>query len=174
MPVIRDFRKRDASEVDELALQAFEQFKDAYDDWPAFQAQIAHMSSLANVGEVIVAEVDGHIVGAVAYIGPSAPKAEFFRPEWPIMQMLVVAPASRGVGIGRALAEECVRRGKRDRACEFALHASEIMQVALRMYRQMGFKLASSAPAIHGVEYGLYLKALDGKQKQGTNKGPQR
>ncbi|MBS4096920.1 MAG: GNAT family N-acetyltransferase [Sulfuricella sp.] len=162
MPIIRDFQQSDAPQVNALALRAFEQFKDAYDDWPGFRAKIANMSSLAGVGEITVAEVDGQIVGAVAYVGPNAPKAAFFRPEWPIMRMLVVAPSFRGLGLGRALAEECLRRAKRDGASAFALHTSELMQVALPMYQRMGFKWASSAPAIHGVEYGVYLKELDG------------
>ncbi|MDR0776861.1 MAG: GNAT family N-acetyltransferase [Azonexus sp.] len=161
MPIIRDFQRSDAPEVNALALRAFEQFRNAYDDWPAFQAKIANMSSLAGGGEIVVAEVEGQIVGAVAYIGPDAPKAEFFQPEWPIMRMLVVSPASRGLGIGRVLAEECLRRAKRDGASVFALHTSELMPVALPMYQRMGFKWVSNAPAIHGVEYGVYLKELD-------------
>ncbi|MDR1996666.1 GNAT family N-acetyltransferase [Azonexus sp.] len=163
MPIIRDFQQSDAPAVNALALRAFEQFKNAYDDWPAFQAKIANMSSLADVGEIVVVEVEGQIVGAVAYIGPGAPKAKFFQPEWPIMRMLVVSPASRGLGIGRALAEECLRRTKRDGASVFALHTSELMRVALPMYQRMGFKWVSDTPAIHGVEYGVYLKELDGQ-----------
>lgn len=162
MPVIRDFLQSDTTPVNALAISAFEQFKDAYQDWPAFRAKIGNMSALAEVGEVIVAEVEGRIVGAVAYVGPGAPKAAFFRPEWPIMRMLVVAPDSRGHGIGRALAEECLRRARRDRASVFALHTSELMQVALPMYQRMGFKWTASAPPIHGVEYGVYVKELDG------------
>lgn len=162
MPIVRDFQQSDSPRVNALALRAFDQFKDAYEDWPGFQAKIANISSLADVGEIIVAEAERQIVGAVVYVGPGAPKAEFFRPEWPIMRMLVVAPAFRGLGIGRALAEECIRRAKRDGASVFALHTSGLMQVALLMYERMGFKRVSCAPAIHGVEYGVYLKELDG------------
>lgn len=162
MSVIRDFQQSDSPQVNALALRAFEQFKDTYDDWLTLQAKIANMTSLGEAGEIIVAEAERQIVGAVAYVGPGAPKAAFFRPEWPIMRMLVVAPAFRGRGIGRALAEECFRRAKRDGASVFALHTSERMQVALPMYQRMGFKWAFSAPAIHEVEYGVYLKELDG------------
>ena len=140
MPKLRDFQKGDAAQVKALALRAFAQFEDAYGDWPALQAKIANMASLADVGEVVVAEIENRIVGAVAYLGPGAPKAECFRSEWPIMRLLVVDPGFRGQGIGRALAEECLRRAKRDGASVFALHTSEIMQVALPMYQRMGFK----------------------------------
>jgi GNAT superfamily N-acetyltransferase len=161
VPLIRDYSPNDSTQVNALALLAFEQFKDAYLDWPGFQAKIGNMSALADVGEIIVAEIEGRIVGTVAYVGPGATKSEFFRPEWPIMRMLVVAPDSRGLGIGRALAEECLRRAKRDGASMFALHTSELMQIALPMYLRMGFTRLSDAPPIHGVEYGVYVKQLD-------------
>lgn len=161
MPLIRDFQTADTLQVNALALNAFEQFKDAYQDWPGFQSKIANMAALAESGEIIVAELDGKIVGAVAYVGPGAPKAQFFLPEWPIMRMLVVAPELRGRGIGRALAQECMGRARRDGAAAFALHTSELMAVALPMYQRMGFERLASAPAIHGVEYGIYVKKLD-------------
>ena len=162
MPSIREYLPNDSAQVNALAVRAFEQFKNLYQDWRAFRAKIGNMSALADVGEAIVAEIEGRIVGAVAYVGPGAPKAEFFRPEWPIMRMLVVDPDSRGRGIGRALAEECLRRAKRDGASMFALHTSELMEVALPMYQRMGFTRGSDAPAIHGVRYGVYVKELEG------------
>lgn len=157
---VRDFAAADAAQVDALGVAAFEQYRDAYADWPAFRARIAHMSTLADSGEVIVAEEDGRIVGAVAYIGPGRPKSAFFRAEWPIMRMLVVAPGAQGRGVGRALAAECIGRARRDGAPVFALHTSELMRVALPMYQRMGFKRWSDAPASFGVEYGVYVKDL--------------
>lgn len=160
--LIREYLPSDAPRINQLAVHAFEQFKDAYIDWPVFRSKIANMSALADVGEIVVAELGGRIVGAVAYIGPGASKAEFFRAEWPIMRMLVVAPEARGHGIGRTLARDCLARATRDAASVFALHTSELMQVALPMYRRMGFKRSASAPMIHGVEYAVYIKELDG------------
>ncbi|HEX5394363.1 MAG TPA: GNAT family N-acetyltransferase [Rhodocyclaceae bacterium] len=162
MPVLHDFLPSNSAQVNALALRAFEQFKDSYLDWPGFREKIGNMSALADVGEIIVAEVDGQIVGAVAYVGPCGPKAEFFRPEWPIMRMLVVGPDFRGRGIGHALAQECLRRAKRDGASVFALHTSKLMHVALPMYQRMGFQWVADTPPIHGVEYGVYAKELDG------------
>ena len=78
------------------------------------------------------------------------------------MRMLVVAPEARDLGAGRALAEECLARAKRDNAGIFALHTSELMSVALSMYQRMGFKWWASASLIHGVPYGIYIKKIDG------------
>lgn len=158
--MIRDFAPTDAAQLDALAVAAFEQYRDAYADWPAMRARIAAMSALAGSGEIIVAEQGGRIVGAVAYIGPGQPKSDMFQPEWPIMRMLVVAPDMQGHGIGRALAHDCLRRARRDGATVFALHTSAVMQVALPMYLRMGFTRWSDAPAIFGVAYAIYVKDL--------------
>lgn len=160
MIVIRDFLPGEAAQIDALALQAFAQYQDAYQDWPGFQAKLGKLSALAGLGELVVAEVAGRIAGAVVYVGPNAPKAEFFRPEWPIMRMLVVIPEMRGRGVGRMLAEECLHRARRDGATTVALHTSDLMQVALPMYQRMGFRLVAKAPLIHGVAYGIYVKEL--------------
>lgn len=159
--LIREYSPTDADAVDDLAVKAFGQFQNAYSDWEAFRLKISRMSSLADTGELLLAELEQQIVGAVAYAGPGRPKADFFRPEWSIMRMLVVSPKFRGQGIGRALAEECLQRAKRDKVKTFALHTSEIMQVALPMYLRMGFQKVFEAPSIYGVEYGVYLKTID-------------
>jgi GNAT superfamily N-acetyltransferase len=158
--MIRDFRAADAAAADRVALAAFDQFKAAYSDWPAMAATVGNMSALAGQGEIVVADLAGTIAGAVAYIPPHRPKASYFDQAWPIMRMLVVDPARRGLGLGRALSEECIRRAMRDRSPVIALHTSAIMTVALPMYLRMGFALQYDAPPIHGVPYAVYLKRL--------------
>ena len=157
---LRDFRAADAAEVDRVALAAFEQYRAHYTDWPAMAANVGRMSSLADQGEIVVAERAGRIVGAVAYVAAGRPKAAHFDQSWPIIRMLVVEPQSRGGGVGRALTEECVRRARRDGAGAIALHTSPIMTVALPLYLRMGFCRRRDAPAIHGVAYAVYLKEL--------------
>jgi len=122
---------------------------------------IGRMSALADSGEIIVAECDERVIGAVAYIPPGHPKAAYFDLSWPIIRMLVVDPASRGAGVGRALTEECISRARRDGSRVIALHSSPIMTVALPIYLRMGFQLVQDAPPIYGVPYAVYLKYLD-------------
>lgn len=157
---IREFREADSGRINEVALSAFAQFKLDYDDWPAMAAGIGSMAALAQKGEIIVAEHDGAIIGAVAYIAPHAPKAPYFDAAWPIIRMLVVDPPSRGLGAGRALTEACIDRARRDGSQVIALHTSPIMSVALPMYLRMGFAKLRGAPPIHGAEYAVYLKQL--------------
>lgn len=157
---LRDFVSADSDRVNRLALVAFSQFAGHYDDWPKLAASLSRMSELGTSGEIIVAEVEGEIAGAVAYIPPGAPKAAFFDPQWPVIRMLVADPARRGLGIGRALTDDCLRRARRDRAELIALHTSPIMTVALPMYLRMGFAKVRSTPPIYGVEYAVYTRIL--------------
>ena len=161
---IRDYAAADAGHVNALGVAAFEAYRDAFSDWSAFRESISAMSSLADIGEIIVARLDGAIVGAVAYIGPHKPKSAMFQSEWPIMRMLVVAPEAQGKGVGRALTHACILRARRDGASVFALHTSELMRVALPMYERMGFRRWSDAPTMYGVQYGVYVKDLSAEK----------
>lgn len=157
---LRDYTPQDAAALGNVALEAFEQFKDTYSDWPAMASGVARIGALAETGEIVVAEDDGRPVGGVAYVGPHKPKAGFFDPAWPIIRMLVVTPLARGKGLGRRLTEACIQRAERDGSPIIALHTTPLMDVALPMYLRMGFVKLSAAPDIHGVPYGVYTKTL--------------
>src|SRR5262249_10852789 len=113
---IRDYRSSDAENVNRLAVTAFGQFRDEYQHWPAMLAGLSRMASLSATGEIIVAECESRIVGAVAYFAPNVPKASFFDQSWPIIRMLVVYPTERGEGLGHKLTSACIARAQRDRA----------------------------------------------------------
>jgi GNAT superfamily N-acetyltransferase len=157
---LRDYESADAEDLNRITVSAFDQFRDRYDDWPAMLAGLSKTSALGASGEVIIAELQHKPAGAVAYFGPKSQKAAFFDQRWPIIRMLVVDPAFRGKGIGRALSDECIARAKRDGSPIIALHTSPIMSVALPMYLRMGFVKAYDAPPIFGVAYAVYTKAL--------------
>ncbi|MEA2890709.1 MAG: hypothetical protein QOI05_1502 [Bradyrhizobium sp.] len=160
LPKIRDYENSDAENLNRIAVSAFSQFREHYQDWPAMQASLSKTSALSATGEVIVADFEDRLAGAVAYFGPNVAKAAFFDQRWPIIRMLVVDPAFRGKGLGHALSAECIARAKRDRSPVIALHTSPIMTVALPMYLKMGFIKAYDAPPIFGVAYAVYAKAL--------------
>ena len=158
---IRPFAAADSKAVNALALAAFAQYEGVYSDWEALTRGVGAMAELAGQGEIVVAEEDGGIVGAVAYFAPgSSPRAEFFEPEWPIIRMLVVDPAARGRGLGRLLTEQCVTRARRDGAGAIALHTSPAMAAALGLYLKLGFELQRRLPDRFGVPYGVYLMDL--------------
>jgi ribosomal protein S18 acetylase RimI-like enzyme len=158
---VRAFETADAATVNRVALAAFAQYEAVYSDWDVLSRGVGSMSALADHAQIIVAEDDARLVGAVAYCPPNAiPRADLFEPEWPIIRMLVVDPAARNRGIGRKLMEECIRRARRDGAALIALHTSPAMQVALNMYLRMGFRPVKQVPDRFGVPYAVYTLDL--------------
>ena len=157
---IRAFEPADAAAVNRVALAAFAQFRADYADWPRFSAGIGRMSDLAATADLIVADHDGAIAGAVGYVAAGLPRQSFFQTDWPIVRMLVVHPDRRGLGIGRALTQACIDRAIADGAPVLALHTSPIMRVARSLYLRMGFDYRGETPPISGVPYGLYVRTL--------------
>ena len=160
-PVLRAYKAGDAPVLDRLAVAAFSQYSGLFSDWPAIAQALACHAALATKAEIIVAEHDGEIAGSVGYCGPGQPKAAYFDEAWPIIRMLVVDPAARGLGLGRLLSQACLDAARRDGAPLIALHTSPIMTVALPMYVRMGFAWLKDVQPIHGVPYAVYTKRLD-------------
>jgi ribosomal protein S18 acetylase RimI-like enzyme len=155
--VIRPYADADREAVNAVALAAFAQYSQDYKDWQGFSAGIGRMAELARDADLLVAEQDGGIAGAVAHVGPGRPRADFFPDEWSVIRMLVVDPQRRGQGAGRALVAACLRLARDAGAPAIGLHTSPIMASALRMYEAIGFVRDQDLPPICGVPYGRYL-----------------
>lgn len=154
---IRDYTEADRAAVNAVALAAFAQYAGDYDDWPTFSAGIGRMADLAADGDLLVAERDGAVVGAVVHVGPGRPRSAIYPDDWSVIRMLVVDPAARGAGVGRALVAATLERAQRAQAPAVGLHTSPIMATALRLYEGIGFRREHDLPPIRGVPYARYM-----------------
>jgi len=161
MKQIRSYKKSDEDQVNALAVEAFEQFQDLYNDWDTIKAAVGKMSALDKTSEIIVAEDSRKLVGAVAFVPPGVSSKGYFDPSWPSIRMLVVSKNQRGKGIGRELTDACIQRAKTLGCKCIALHTSSIMEVALSMYLRMGFVKVKDIEPIFGVEYSVYKLQID-------------
>jgi ribosomal protein S18 acetylase RimI-like enzyme len=160
--MIRAYVETDRAAVNAVALAAFAQYENDYEDWPTFSAGIGRMADLAADGDLFVAERDGSIAGAVVHVGPGRPRSAIFPDDWSVIRMLVVDPAARGGGIGRALVAAALEQARRVEAPAIGLHTSPIMATALRLYESIGFVREHDLPPIRGVPYTRYtLPAAD-------------
>jgi GNAT superfamily N-acetyltransferase len=55
-------------------------------------------------------------------------------------RLLAVDPAARGKGIGKLLAEECIRKARQKKNRQLIIHTTKSMPAAWHMYEKMGFK----------------------------------
>lgn len=153
---IRTATREEWPEAERVAAAAFADYEAAHPRWVAALRESRPMARLGESAEVIVAVSEGAILGACGYMAPGVPRHEFFPPEWSILRMLSVPPEHRGRGIARALAHECVRRARRDRAPVLGLYTSPIMKAAVPLYVSMGFTLLRELPDEMGVPCVIY------------------
>ena len=138
---LRDARPEDREAVRAATLAAFEQYAAVRPAlWPAYRDNI--LATLAGVApaEQIVADEGGRVVGAVLLYprGIAAGPA----PADPEVRLLAVVPEARGRGVAEALMRECIRRARQAGAPAIALHTSDVMQAAVRLYLRLGFARA--------------------------------
>ena len=95
-------------------------------------------------GEAFLAWVDGNVVGGVAVKGLGKSGFEFGK--------LVVTEAARGYGSGRALVETCLCFATERGGPMLYLQSFKALDVALSLYRHMGFVDAASPPEMNVLE----------------------
>jgi len=141
-PHLRDARPAEHDEVSELIRDAYLEYQPHFppEVWEGYLRNIMDVPSRLGVADLIVAEVAGRLSGAVTFY-PEASHSE--RESWPAgwagVRLLAVHPEARGLGIGRALMDECLRRCRQLSVPALGLHTTELMNVARGMYERMGF-----------------------------------
>ena len=147
---IRDAHEEDLDAVSALLLDAYAQYmrppREALSaeeraGWEGYRQNIADVWSRAPISSTIVAERDGKLLGSVNYYAPGqVDSLDGAWPEgWASIRLLGVSPQARGLGVGRVLMAECLRRARADGATTMGLHTTTLMNVARAMYLRLGF-----------------------------------
>lgn len=127
-------------EVGELTVRVYRDGGFAAPDSP-YLATLRDAASRAEKAELLVAvDEDGTLLGSVTYARGGSPYAETAESaDEAGFRMLVVEPAARGRGVGRALVEACLDRARRDGATTLRLSTQPQMVAAHRIYERLGF-----------------------------------
>jgi|SRR5437867_552218 len=128
----------------------------------AYLADVADVWSRVGTSELVVAEVDGRLAGAVTFYPVASGEGHGWPQGWSAIRLLGVGPADRGRGIGRMLTEECLRRARALEVPVVGLHTTKGMAVAKAMYERMGFVRVPAydfhpSPSIDVIAYKLDL-----------------
>jgi GNAT superfamily N-acetyltransferase len=92
------------------------------------------------VSETYVALLERRVVGSVAFYRDVALEGWSNLPAgWAGFRALVVDPAARGGGVGRALVEQCLARGRDVGAAVLGIHSADYLSHAVELYDRMGF-----------------------------------
>ena len=139
--VVRDAVPADYAAIREIFAAGYAEFAplfppgvfEAYrEDWQAVEQR-------AGVADLLVAEVGDEPVGTVALYPDAALEGLGWPAGWAGVRTLAVLPSARGHGAGRALMAECLRRAAAWGSPAVALHTTEFMQAARRLYCRLGF-----------------------------------
>lgn len=106
-----------------------------------YEKELVDVDARRRDSEVYVAlDEEGRLVGGVTYVpGPHHAMAEFADPEGCGIRMLAVNPSDQGRGVGAALVERCLARGREQGRARVILHSAPSMVVAQGMYLKLGF-----------------------------------
>jgi len=156
---VRNASPDEFQSIGKLMVQVYSQLK----GFPTETEQPAYYRMLANIGdltlkpdtELLVAATDsGDVAGAVVYFGDmqhygsggvatKETNSSGFR-------LLAVDPQFRGLGIGKLLINECIRKAEARKHDQVIIHTTMAMQTAWKMYDRLGFKRSPDLDFMQG------------------------
>lgn len=166
---MRTARPDEYDAAGEVTVDAYREYAEAIgpEHWREYRADLANVARRAERGEILVAEIDGALVGAVSFYPPTfdaglaAARDWWWPADFAYLRALGVHPDARGRGVGRALTLACIDRARQAGAAGIALDTTSVMPVAQAMYEHLGFtRVQSSLPDEPGTEFHLYSYRL--------------
>ncbi len=136
----RDARIDEIDSVSTLLEESYREYASLVpaEAWESYRQDILDVRGRLRDSELIVAEFDGRLVGAVTLYLHGSPSLSW--PEgWAGIRLLGVLPGYRRKGVGAALMDECVRRCRNAGLTTIGLHTTTAMAGARRIYERMGF-----------------------------------
>ncbi len=152
----------------ELAILSWSQYKDVLEveHWESLKGNLAKNEAyikLLEQSECIVCETEDAKIIGMAFLVPNGNPTEIYQSDWSYIRFVSVNPNYGGKGIGRKLTELCIASARRNKEKIIALHTSEIMVKARKLYENLGFKIHKEIPSRLGKRYWLYLLELDNR-----------
>ena len=121
-----------------LTIEAFRADGQTRPDHP-YEKALADVERRASAGSLLVAELDGAVVGAVLFVLPDSDYAELSHEGEAEFRMLAVSPLVQGRGVGEALVRACLDRARENGCKSVVISVHSISQAAQRLYDRLGF-----------------------------------
>jgi GNAT superfamily N-acetyltransferase len=142
--IIREAVESELAYIREQRVSSYEEHaaKIPEGHWQALKQGISSKADTQTGVELLVAEVEGEILGSVALFPAKTDAYEGYVEEldYPEIRMLAVSPSARGKGVATALISECIKRAKENGHHAIGLHTGDFMENAMRLYGQLGFE----------------------------------
>ncbi|SDR92514.1 GNAT family N-acetyltransferase [Gramella sp. MAR_2010_147] len=146
---IRLAKPQEFEEIGKLMVKVYSQL----DGFPSQTEQPEYYKMLLNIGDltkkphtdlIVAISEENEVMAAVVYFndmsvygsGGTATKeknSSGFR-------LLAVDPRFRGKGLGKKLSQVCIDKARKDGNEQVIIHSTKFMQVAWKIYKELGFK----------------------------------
>lgn len=133
------------------------------DGFPSKIEQPKYYKMLANIGALteksavkllIAVSSNGKIGGGVVYFGDmkhyGSGGTATLEKNAGGFRLLAVDPSLRGKGIGKMLTQACIQIAKNNKQEQLIIHSTKAMQIAWKMYENMGFTRSKDLDFIQG------------------------
>ena len=137
--VVREARPDEYDEVGKLAVAAYRTLPDASVSG-SYEPSLRDVAGRARSSVVLVATLDGRLVGTATYVPGPGPLEELTDPDAASIRMVGVRPDVRGRGVGRALIQACIAEARRAGRRRIRLSTRTVMTAAQGMYEDLGFR----------------------------------
>lgn len=158
---LRKADNKDVEQLRSLALQSWSQFEQqlAPEHWQKLSNTLNDAQTytdLLNTSYGIVCEYTNNDIVGMAFLVPHCNPTDIYPADLCYIRFLTVAPAFSGNGIGLQLTEKCIELAKAMDEHTIALHTSEMMHPAQRIYERLGFKIVRELEPRLGKRYWLF------------------
>lgn len=129
---------------------------------PEYEIQLRDVAGRAQKSEVLVAELDGRLVGCATFVDGLGDLSETDDADAATIRMLGVARDARGRGVGERLVRECIEGARQSGRHRVRLDTRTSMADAQRLYERLGFRRDPEhdwypVPDLHLLSYVLDL-----------------
>ncbi len=134
---VRDARPEEYDAAGDLVADVY--VDEGWSEHDDYTAELRDARTRAAHADLLVAVLDGTVVGTVALALNGGPYAEASDEGESVIRMLATAPSARGQGVAAALVEECLRRSRELGLSAVRLSTQPAMHTAHRVYERLGF-----------------------------------
>ena len=150
----------DLRQLKDLGLIAYGLIKNRLttDNWNTMETGLKNEERVAQLINSSLSYVclEGENIVGMAYLLKHGNPTEIYPADWAYIRMVGVHPDYRGRGICTQLMQLALNQARQSGEKILGLHTSEVMEDAMHIYENMGFRKVKDLGPKFGVQYYLY------------------
>ena len=133
---VRPARPDELDEAGRITLEAYREYEKEFPDeyWEPYAVELANARRRADVGIVVVAELDRRLVGAAAL------RPDPYEDDTMYLQMVAADPGVRRAGIGLAIMDYAFAYAREQGAKTLKWNTVSFMHPARKLYTHLGYE----------------------------------